>query len=69
MANVQLRNIHPDNMHHALDTGIHFAMQYPDRVGIRSCVLYAPKFGPMLIAYRTKSGAIVVRANEKEPRP
>lgn len=65
MADVQLRNVAVNLLHRAVDIGTHFAMQYPDRVGIRSCAIYGDVGEPAFIAYRTRAGMIVVRGSEK----
>ena len=65
MANMNIRDVADNLVHRAVDIGAHFAAQYPDRVGIRDCVIYGRKDEPAFIAYRTRAGTIVVRGSEK----
>ena len=66
MANVHIYDVPDDKMHLALDRGAHFAMQYPDRVGIYNLCVYGN--GDM-VAYRTKKGRIVVRGYAQTKGP
>lgn len=52
----------PQSRRRALDCAEAFAADYPDRVGRRQCCVYTYKSPTRaFVAYRTESGAVVVR--------
>ena len=64
MVNIHVYDVAFENMHWAMDCGAHFAMQYPDRIGVRSLCAYSKdEYRTTVSAYRTRSGRIVVRGN------
>lgn len=69
MANVHIYDVADDDMHWALDCGIDFAMQYPDRVGAYDLCAYSKdNYKTTVSAYRTKTGRIIVRGPPQRTR-
>jgi hypothetical protein len=69
LVNVHLNGIPLDTMHTALEVCKSFAMQYPDRVGIRSLVVYTKDYANTpynFVVYRTRKGRIVIRLSQKD---
>lgn len=65
MADIHIYDVPDNEAITALIRGQQFAAQFPDRVGIHQSVIYGG--GTLMIAYRTKTGRIVVRGERPHP--
>jgi len=62
MANITFNNIPEDEIQTAIVRVVHFAGQWPDRVGVRECCIYGaanPSHSTMRV-HRTPTGRLVV---------
>ena len=62
MANITFNNIPEDEIQAAIVRVIHFAGQWPDRVGARECCIYGAvnPSHPTMRVHRTPTGRLVV---------
>lgn len=63
--NIQIRDLPEDRLYSAIQNIEHFAMQYPNRVGVRDCCIYTDHKGSAMAVYRTKGGMIVARGERQ----